>query len=284
MAEKTVPVKATAEAKTRLRNFCFTFFGYTDEDLQYLRDLQTSGKVQFIGWGVEVCPTTGNVHLQGYCELGYQLRFNSLKALLPKKMSFHPRNGNQMQAMLYTHEEGKFEEHGVLDKQGMRNDLKGVHDLLKKKRPMTEIIDTYPASFFRYHNGIEKAQRYMVPPREWPTEVYVYWGKTGAGKSRSAREAAGSDAWIRTTKHKDWFDGYVGQENVVFEEFRGNIEFGYLLELTDRYSMQVPVKGGFVNWCPKKMWITSSKHPRDWYHNIEDKEQLYRRITLIQEF
>jgi len=92
------------------------------------------------------------------------------------------------------------------------------------------------------------------------------------------------DAWVRTPDHGAWFDGYVGQDDVIFEEFRGDIKFGQLLMLLDRYKMQVPVKGGFVNWCPKRIFITSPKPPQEWYMNIEDKRQLYRRITLQKEF
>jgi len=55
----------------------------------------------------------------------------------------------------------------------------------------------------------------------------------------------------------------------------------------DRYPMRVPVKGGFVNWVPENIYITSSNHPDSTYTDEkiqEDIQQLIRRIDIIQQF
>lgn len=55
-----------------------------------------------------------------------------------------------------------------------------------------------------------------------------------------------------------WFDGYLGESVAVFDDFRPWwCRFDYLLALLDRYPIRVPVKGGFVNWIPEIIIITT---------------------------
>lgn len=86
-----------------------------------------------------------------------------------------------------------------------------------------------------------------------------------------------------------WFDGYMGQEVAVFDDFRPWwCRFDYLLRLLDRYPMQVPVKGGFVNWIPEIIIITTQKSIRDTftgeYRTDEDIRQLERRVQRSVRF
>lgn len=85
-----------------------------------------------------------------------------------------------------------------------------------------------------------------------------------------------------------WFDGYVGQTRVIFDDFRPWwCEFSWLLRLLDRYPIQVPVKGGFVNFIPEEIIITTNKSPEDafgMYRSNEDLQQLRRRLTRVVHF
>jgi len=82
-----------------------------------------------------------------------------------------------------------------------------------------------------------------------------------------------------------WFDGYNGQKVVLFDEFRGQLPLGQMLELLDGYPcLRVQVKNGTVHWSPEEIYLTSPMHPRDWYPNVtnQDKiDQLLRRIDHI---
>jgi hypothetical protein len=84
-----------------------------------------------------------------------------------------------------------------------------------------------------------------------------------------------------------WFDGYSGQLTVIFDDFDGKqVEFRFLLRLLDKYPMQVPVKGGFVNWVPRFVFITSNAYPDEWYPEVpvRDMEALKRRIEFTHHF
>lgn len=115
--------------------------------------------------------------------------------------------------------------------------------------------------------------------------VFWYWGPPGSGKSYSAAVAF-PQAWISSPGKLDWFDGYHGQEAVIFDDLRApDINFNYLLRLLDNITMKVPVKGGFVLWYPKLIIITCPRLPEQEFVNhetgcvYEDIGQLTRRVT-----
>lgn len=84
-----------------------------------------------------------------------------------------------------------------------------------------------------------------------------------------------------------WFDGYDAETDVIFEEFNGQIPFRQFLRLLDKYPCQVQTKGGSKYWVARRIWITSSVHPSQWYATLEEKSegslaQLMRRLTDIR--
>lgn len=113
--------------------------------------------------------------------------------------------------------------------------------------------------------------------RQWKSHVRVYYGSTGTGKTRRAIE---EDKVEWTHGGDRWFDGYDQQERVLFDDFDGvksGITYRKLLQLLDRYPLQVPIKGGFVEWCPRVIVITTNIPPDRWYPD-EDYSPLQRRI------
>lgn len=128
-------------------------------------------------------------------------------------------------------------------------------------------------------------------PYEKPQVVWVY-GPTGTGKSALAYYLCG-DNRFRKVGTLNWFDGYSGQPNVTFDDFRPeNCSWDLLLNMLDHYKVDdMPVKGGFVPWRPKLIVFTSPKHPRDTFVKWskkneqmevrEDVEQVLRRIDVI---
>lgn len=116
-------------------------------------------------------------------------------------------------------------------------------------------------------------------------EIYVYWGRTGAGKSRLAWDEATFDAYPKDPNTKFW-DGYVGQQHVVIDEFRGSISISHLLRWFDRYPVIVEIKGSSCVFKAEKIWITSNLSPDDWYPDLdsETKAALRRRFTKVVHF
>jgi hypothetical protein len=125
----------------------------------------------------------------------------------------------------------------------------------------------------------------MVEDRTEPPEVVVHFGPTGCGKSKKARNWL-PEAWVWNPARKDWFNGHSGQEEAIIEEFRGQLPYGTMSSVLDRYTHEHQVKGGMVDFVAKRICITSPMHPEQWYPRQCDKtysiEQLLRRITRIE--
>lgn len=104
-------------------------------------------------------------------------------------------------------------------------------------------------------------------------------GATGLGKTRYVFHMHDpEDIWVWPGDR--WFDGYTGQPVALFDDFRGELDLGNMLRLLDRYPMDVPVKGGFANWVPRRIYITSNVLPAVWWPDLdrEKLEPFWRRV------
>jgi len=264
------------------RTWAFTYNNYDENVIDNMK----AWKVTRMLVSKEV-GESGTPHLQGAVTFNICTSFKTVSRLLPKAhwevalvsdscFNYCAKEGSEVVINIdNTH-------------QGRRSDIECAVESLKSGG-MRALIKEHPAVFVKYHSGFEKINSYFREPevREPPT-VYWYWGKSGTGKTRKVHEL---EKGIYTCHDNlKWFSGYDGQEAVLFDDFRGNMcAFNVLLKLTDRYKMQVESKGGHVWWTPKRIYITSCKHPRDVYSDdVFDKDervdQLLRRITHIEEF
>lgn len=262
-------------------------------------------------YGVEV-GEQGTQHLQGYCEFSNQKDFETIRKMLENhhfEARFKKSNAQQAANYCKKGEQSKAEweahnidgdnyglnaqvtEWGEISEQGKRNDLSPACEMIKEGATMKQVAQECPETFVRFHKGLIALKQILIEPRDEAPEVRVYYGSTGTGKSLKARE------WLGNAKSDDppfiwnpqcmcWFDGYEGQKKAIFEEFRGQIPFGFLLILTDRYDCKAQYKGGMTQFCATQICFTSPVHPRDWY-KLEDLkadeklDQLLRRITSI---
>jgi len=144
-------------------------------------------------------------------------------------------------------------------------------------------LDAVPPDVFvrNYHSlrRIQKDYSHALPRNG--VAAKVFWGLTGTGKSHRAWEEAGQGAYIKNPSTK-WWDGYRGEEDVLIDEFTGQIGITYLLRWLDKYPCRVEEKGGDFPLKALRFWICSNTDPRDWYPdaNAETKAALMRRITI----
>lgn len=173
---------------------------------------------------------------------------------------------------------------------GGRSDRNEVYKLLKSGATDVQIMDHDFSQYNRFIKGIDRFRAVTKPTiREGytPPEVYIYFGPPGTGKSEHVQTLhpdvvatpLGKDFWLT--------DDFVGAEYVLIEEFKRNLQLSDLLRLFDRYPCQVPRKGGFIWWYPKKIFVTTNKRPSEWFvWNGRDHEMqaLFRRITAVYRF
>lgn len=254
--------------------WCFTDFECREDYSEW--------EASYLIYGVEICPTTGKQHHQGYCEFPGNRRLTALGKKF--KCNFERRKGTAEQAIKYCEKDGKWYEFGERPgkkEQGKRTDIEEVKELINNGAGMKDIVDV--VSSFQALRFAEKLIEYKETKRNWQPEVFWYWGKTGTGKTKRAYEEAGEDTWI-SGKNLKWWQGYDGHENVIIDDFRKDFcTFHELLRILDRYPYTVEVKGGSRQLVAKKIWITCPYHPEDVYDGREDIDQLLRRITKIEE-
>lgn len=112
--------------------------------------------------------------------------------------------------------------------------------------------------------------------------AFVFWGRSGTGKSRRAWAEAGDNAYPKDPRSKFWC-GYQSQEHVIIDEFRGGIDISHLLRWLDRYPVRVEIKGSSVPLCARCFWITSNVHPAQWWPDLDPAtlDAFYRRVEIV---
>lgn len=251
-----------------------TVNNYTDADVALLQSWEAEVSKMVVAKEVG---EKGTPHLQGRITFKRTYRFSALTKLAPK---WHWEKTMAKQDFLYCKKQGS---EVIIDinnsKQGERSDLAVAVELVKK-RGASAVAEELPETFVKYHRGLTALQGALEKPRDTAPEVHVRWGEPGSGKTRFVYDNhPHEEIWVKPAG--DWFDGYVGQEVALFDDFYGSVKYCEFLKLLDRYPMRVPVKGGFVQWRPRVIYITSNAPPEEWYKSIADKRALLRRITSI---
>jgi len=231
-------------------------------------------------YGKEIAPKTKTPHLQGYAELEHLTKFTTIKKALGDRYHIESRKGAQRQAIDYCKKDGKWTEVGTPRKQGARTDIPWARQLALEEG-MREVTARCNMQDIRI---AEKFLTYNEEPRDWKPKVIWIWGKTGTGKSRRARETEWKPTETYTKNDgTKWWDGYDAHECVILDDFRCSWwTITEMLSLLDRYEKKVEYKGGWRQFKPKCIIITSCQAPSDCYKNTgEAIDQLIRRVDEI---
>lgn len=267
----------------RSRGWCLTLNNYNEAQVKKLTEWFTDN-CEYACIGREV-GESGTPHLQMCCEFTNMKSFKQMKNVF-KKCHFEMRKGTKQEASDYCKKDGDYIEIGKLkDEAGKRTDINIVKKAVNEGKNMREICDlTNSYQAIRY---AETLRKYKMAKRTWKTEVYWFHGKTGTGKTRTAREMASDDLWVSLDSLR-WFDGYDGHSDVIIDDFRpGQCSFSFLLRLLDRYELKVEHKGGSTQFLAKRIWITCPISPEEGFKRSDvdgSLEQLLRRIDHIRDF
>lgn len=266
---------------TRVRNCVFTINNY-DETCETMLKALYEEKSKYLIYGYEK-GDSGTPHLQCYVELTQQLSFETLKKYLPRA-HIETRKGTAQQAADYCKKEGDYRELGIISKQGKRSDLENVADDIVEGKSVRDVAIEYPSVFIKFHKGIKELRNQVSIARDWKPDVLWCYGTTGTGKTKHFYDNFKESIWVWSPHMGNWFDGYDGQANVLFDDYRGEFTYGMLLTILDRYECKVQVKGGMVQFKPYNIVITSPHHPKDIYFTLsqgDEIQQLLRRIDNI---
>lgn len=274
-----MPKASGAKRPSPSKSWVFTLNNWTESELGILENWKS--EVSKITVSEEIGENETQ-HLQGAVTFKRAYRLKQLKKLLPRA---HWEVAKCKDASLYCM---KADSKILINQdnrvgRGTRTDLKQALAC----KSVREVTEQFPEVFVKYHTGIEKLfNKYSEPPMREGVEIIWHWGPTGKGKTYDCfkQDPTAKKVLLSGPANAPFLNGYVDHEIVIFDDFRASrMNLPVLLELTDPYPMEVNVKGTYVHWRVKKLYITSP-YPPDKIYTEEDTTQLVRRCTLIKEY
>jgi len=166
---------------------------------------------------------------------------------------------------------------GDCPQRGKRTDLDEVAEYAKT-HTMTEIAQTHPGMFVRYHQGFAKLQKQLgvkPPERTWHTDLIIFWGLQGTSKSTFVKKMWPDAYWLpKPAGTTTWWPDYNGEDTVIIDEFYGWLQVDLMCRLIDKTPrITVEYKGGNLPFLSKRIVITSNADPWTWwkceYHGME---------------
>lgn len=263
---------------SRHRNFTFTYNNYPNTLL--IDELQC----KYVAYSLEIAPTTGTPHLQGYVAFNSAKTPTAVRALLPG-CHIEVMMGSIAENENYCSKAGRLIERG---EKPISNDNKGRAEKLRWQRARDlakagnlEEIDA--DIYIRCYNTLKTiAKDHMIKPPPVDVKCFWIWGPTGTGKSHSV-ETTYPDCYKKVMDDLKWFDGYVDEDVIYLEDLDVyHIKWGGMLKrLADKWPMQASIKGSMKYIRPKIVIVTSNYSPEQIWSDPQTVEPLLRRFKVI---
>lgn len=278
--------------------------GYSHDWLKQI----LSGLNQVVYWCMaDEIGECGTYHTHLYVAFKQAIRFSTIK----KKFEgghFEMCRGTSQENRDYIFKEGKWEkdkkgethlkdtreEYGQMpiERPGARNDLADLYDMIKQGMSNYEIMEVCPQYLF----NVDKIERVRQMYREEKykstfrqLEVTYVYGQTGTGKTRNIMEEYGYENVYRITAYDHPFDGYNGQDVIVFEEFRSSLKIQDMLNYLDGYPLELPCRYSNKVACFTKAYLVTNLALEKQCESIQREymetwEAFIRRINLVKEY
>lgn len=248
---------------------------------------------------------THHTHIFIACSSG--VRFSTMKKRFPQA-HIEMARGTSEQNREYVFKLGKYEndkgatkipdtqeEWGEipLERQGSRNDITDLYDMIKSGMSDYDIINENP-SYILQIDKLDKT-RQIIKQKEYEKKLrdiestYIF-GKAGTGKTYSVINEYGLENIYRLTNYKyGGFDMYRGQDVIVFEEFNSGFKIQEMLNYLDCYPIELPCRYSNKIACFTKVFIISNiplymqyvdvqaQYPETW-------NAFLRRIKIVREY
>ncbi len=289
---------------------CFTLNNPTEDEMAmfagYLRGPQgLPSRCNYIAFQEELSES-GTPHLQGFIQSTCQLRrvpwqkmimgdFTHTRVHVEKVMSsaFH--------ANAYAQKEETRVEGGLGGKNGhirCRKSTKQNFVLeIRNEISPTSLMDKYPV--FTYDDCGDKKKNSLLNRAAGARQLkpsnfnnFIFVGPSGSGKSCNMRHF-GKELmdihkqnkqayWVPDpTGGRNWMAGLSNHKVALFDDFKEQWDYRFMLRIYDIYSMKVEFKGGNLNWTPVQTIMSTVKDPCYWFtedNKWGNRRELERRI------
>lgn len=278
------------------RHFCFTLNNPEPDEYTCLSDMYNSGIVSYLLFAKENFNIEGKTpHYQGYLQFKDCSRTGNWIKKFVKRAHIEWCKGSHEQNYNYCMgigaraiAKGKepadpndVTEWGTFKPDSQGRKFIGVKRKLDAGASMGAIAQDHFGLYIRYHRSFKRYRLDMIPRRTWKTEVIVLFGAPETGKSRYYWDKY-PDGTAMEYQNNFW-SSYTGEEAVLWDDFNPDcIPRELFLKLTDRYPMKIRQIGGWAEWSPKTLYISTNHDPLYWYSYQDAAVQ--RRITKIMTF
>ncbi len=170
-----------------------------------------------------------------------------------------------------------FEESGELPEEPdkRQTDSEAILAMISDGATNAEILREFPTVINRIQH-IDAARQTLLEEQYRTTfrtlQVAYIWGKTGVGKTRSVMEQYGYENVFRVTNYQHPFDGYAGQDVILFDEFRSSLPISDMLKYLDGYPILLPCRYADKVACFTKVYLISNISFDAQYPNIQAEE------------
>lgn len=229
----------------------------------------------------------GTPHFQTTIVLKNPIGFSGMKKKLAHLDNPHIEECIDVFASIkYCKKDGDFVESGtepISNKKKGSNEQERWATILAAAREGRE--EEIPAKIrFAQYRAIEharqKALEENIPAQTDVQENVWYYGNTGVGKSRKAREDW-PEAYLKMCNK--WWDGYRNEETVIIEDFddEHKVLCHHLKIWSDRYKFLGEYKGGARYMRPKRVIVTSNYKPEEIWSKYQDLDPILRRFKVV---
>lgn len=176
-----------------------------------------------------------------------------------------------------------------IERPGARNDLADLYDMIKQGMSDYDILDANP----QYMMSVDKighARQVVLAKQmgnQWrDLEIHYLYGKTALGKTRYVMDKYGYENVYRVDGYSNPFDNYDGQDVILFDEFKGQINMELMLKYLDGYPVKLDARYYKRVACYTKVYFTSNLPLMEQYQQIRRNDpdtwnSFIRRISKV---
>lgn len=266
---------------SRSRSYVYTLNNYTEEEESAVQGIPATYHV----YGRET-GDSGTPHLQGFIYFKLQKSLSAVKKLIPRAHLEVARDVGC--AIPYCKKDGDYWEQGTAPIGAIGKKCTTAERAEKNKRlrtePLQDLVDSGEINI-KEVPLLKKARTILAQEGSALTALDTrglwFYGPPGVGKSHKARNDY-PDAYIKP--QNKWFDGYLGQDAIILDDFDCK-ELGHYLKIwTDKWSCSGEIKGGTVSLRHTVFVVTSNYHPDElWEGHMLDAIKRRFKITHFSE-
>jgi len=238
--------------------------------------------MNYLIYGKEVCPDTGNDHWQGYVQFKKATRFTTVKNCFSDKVHIEVSKGTPEQAIEYCKKDGNFKEFGTPSVKGKRNDLMVAKDMIDEGASVQQVANECFSATAKYYKFFDYYRQLKLPMDRTVTDksyCTILWGDPGSGKSRTAYACDSYQVLQYNPRSGFWSAAWDGSKRIIIDDVcPATFQPRELwLNILDPFAKQlsINIKGGYSKFAPVELVLTSNYDPTTW---MPDDAAFKRRL------